>query len=304
MNINLLASPMPTKAIKGMLNSLEGYKVTELMTQEKQIYECLKILKCDITAKNVVDHTGLKSNIVNKYLAKIENEGILIRIGRGVYNFKDKIEWVHSNNEDIPIYPYKVPFFNHIANFHQGDIILLGGKSGRGKTHIAINVIKEMVIQGVKPYYFSFESGSRYKTIANTLGLKSTDFYVPKENISNPLHVSLEEKSFTIIDWVYLGDDFSATPKIFNHLKDEMKKVGGILFVFTQLQQNYDWYAKNMIQDFISLSAKHRLDDEYSGKTSTLEVDKIRDAKGDYLTYNIPCEYDAQTKIFKAKDVL
>jgi hypothetical protein len=105
-----------------------------------------------------------------------------------------------------------------------------------------------------------------------------------------------------LVDWLYLGDDFAATPKIFNHFKDEMRKAGGILVVFTQLKDDYSWFAQNMIKDVVSLSARYRFDDEQSGKTGAWEVDKIRESLGDYLSATIPCEYDSVTKIFRLKN--
>jgi len=302
LNNDLLEAPMPSRSIKAMIGSIEGYTETEQMTQEKMIYECLKLLKCDIKPKDVVDHTGLKINIVNKYLSKLTMDGVLYRVGRGCYDFKDKLEWGEMQSQDLDVYPYKIPFFEDIAHFQQGDIILLGGLTGRGKTHQALNIVKDMVVQGVKPYYISFESGSRYKKIAETLKLKDTDFYVPKEDINNPLHVSLEKNAFTIIDWIYLGDDFAATPKIFNHLKNEMKKSGGILVLFTQLKEGYDWFAKNLIKDFVALSARYIMDDENTGKIGHWDVDKIREPKGQQLRETVMCEYNFDTKEFKIKN--
>ena len=302
LNNDLLEAPMPSRSVKAMIGSIEGYTETEQITQEKMIYECLKLLKCDIKPKDVVDHTGLKINIVNKYLSKLTVDGVLYRVGRGCYDFKDKLEWGEVTSQELDVYPHKIPFFEDIAHFQQGDIILLGGLTGRGKTHQALNIVKDMVVQGVKPYYISFESGSRYKKIAETLKLKDTDFYVPKDDINNPLHVSLEKNAFTVIDWIYLGDDFAATPKIFNHLKNEMKKSGGILVLFTQLKEGYDWFAKNLIKDFVALSARYIMDDENTGKIGHWDVDKIREPKGQLLRETVPCEYNFDTKEFKIKN--
>lgn len=296
-NNTLLQTPLPESEIDVIIKSINKYKETEDTSQEKAIFECLKLLKCDIHAKDIVEHTGLKRSIVDKYLSKFAKEGKIIRTGRGIYDFKNKIEWTHAEDKDIELYPYKIPYFDEVAYFQHGDIILLGGLTGKGKTHQALNMVKEMIKQGVKPYYISFESGSRYKKIAQYLGINSDDFYVPSEEITNPLHILLEEKAFTIIDWLYLGDDFTATPKIFNHFKDEMKKRGGILVIFTQLKEDYSWFAKNLIKDFVALSARYVHDDS-SGIVGHWDIDKIRDPKGNYLTEKIYCKYNFETKEF------
>jgi hypothetical protein len=302
LNKNILETPMPVQSIEAMIGSLDGYKKTEETTQEQIFYDCVKLLRCDIHPKDVMEHTGLKRSIIDKYFSKFFKEGKMIRSGRGRYDFKDALIWQHSTEKEMDAYPYNIPYFNDIAYFEQGDIILIGGKTGEGKTHVAMNMIREMAVQGIKPYYIPFESGSRHKKIANALKLKDSDYYIPQEEISNPNHISLEDRAFTIIDWLYLGDDFAATPQIFNHFKDEMKKKGGILVVFTQLKEDYTWFAKNLIKDFVALSARHIRDDA-NGINSHLDVDKMRDPKGEYNTYIIPCVYNFETKIFKKKDI-
>jgi hypothetical protein len=160
-----------------------------------------------------------------------------------------------------------------------------------------------MADQGVKPYYVPYETGSNYKKIAGFLNLKSTDYFVPKESINNPFQIIIPKKSFTVLDWIYLGDDFAATPKIFNYFREEMTKQGGILIIFTQLKDDGTWFAKNMIKDFVALSAKYDFDDD-SDKTGFFEVDKIRDSKRGTLVDRIECEFDKETKIFKVKDLI
>lgn len=301
-NTQLLENPMPSSAIKNMLCSLEGYKQTEAQTQEQSIYDCVKLIKMGIHAKDIIDHTGIKRAIVDKYLSKFNQEGILVRRGRGIYDFKEKVEWTDTVPEKTNEYPYKIPYFNDIAYFCQGDIILIGAPTGKGKTHIALNLIKQMKEQGVKPYYVSLESGSRYLKIAKYLKLEAKDFYVPKVPIDSPTQIEIEPNSFTIIDWLYTGDDFAATQSIFKHLSDEMRRKDGILVVFTQLKEDYSYFAVNLIKSFARLAARHVYDD-MTGVISHFEVDKITDPKGHYQTTRVDTEFNFDTKELKKKEI-
>lgn len=300
---NFFNPPLPYREVKAMMGSLSGYKQTEEETKEQTILDYCQTMKYDISAKDIMESLRFERGIVDKYLSKFFKEGILIRSGVGRYEFREPIDWEHPNDKELDEYEYKVPFFHQIAYFCQGSIILIGGRSGKGKTHIALNIVKEMVKQGVKPFYVPYETGSNYKKITSYLDLKSEDYFVPKKEISNPFQIIIPEKSFTVIDWLYLGDDFAATPKIFNYFREEMTKQKGILIIFTQLKDDGEWYAKNMIRDFVSLSAKHVLDDD-TGKTGYFDIDKIRDSKRGVLADRLETEFDKETKIFKTKDLI
>jgi len=302
-NTQLLENPMPSSAIDGMVGSLEGYKETVESTQEKAIMECCKLLQCDISAKDVKEHTELKPNIINKYLAKLHKEGKLVRKGRGRYELKQQIEWVTEAQEFSSEYKYKIPYFNDVSHFHSGDIILLGAPTGKGKTHIALNIIKQMKEQGVMPYYISLESGSRHEKIAQQLGLSQKDYYISKESIDNPTQIEIEPNAFSLVDWLYTGEDFAMTQSVFKYLADEMRRKGGILVVFTQLKENYDYFAVNLIKSFASFAARYIYDDS-TGTIGHWEIDKMRDPKGHNQTARVDCAFDFSTKLLTKKEII
>ena len=302
-NTQLLESPMPNSAIDGMVNSLEGYKETEQTTQEKAIFECCKLLQCDISAKDVKEHTELKPNIINKYLAQLHKEGKLVRKGRGRYELKQQIEWVTEAQEFSSEYKHAIPYFNDVSHFHSGDIILLGAPTGKGKTHIALNIIKQMKEQGIMPYYISLESGSRHEKIAQQLGLSQKDYYISKESIDNPTQIEIEPNAFSIVDWLYTGEDFAMTQSVFKYLADEMRRKGGILVVFTQLKENYDYFAVNLIKSFASFAARYIYDDS-TGTIGHWEIDKMRDPKGHNQTARVDCAFDFSSKLLTKKEII
>jgi hypothetical protein len=291
--------PMPTSAIKSMIGSLEGYKMSEEQTQAKAVLECCKLLQCDISAKDVMEHTNLKRAIVDKYLAKLHKEGKLVRKGRGRYELKQQVEWT---DEDIILdkeINFDMPYFDKVAIFHTGDILLLGAPTGGGKTHIAMNIIAQLQKQGIKPYYISLESGSRHSEIAKKLHLEQKNYFISKEPIDNPIQIELIKDAVTIIDWIYLGEDFAQTQAVFKHLNDEIARKGGILIVFTQLKEESQWFAVNLIKSFASFAARFMYKDRDKRDKSFWLIDKIRDPIGNYPESRVNCKFDFETKILE-----
>lgn len=301
LNKHWLKSPMPNNAVDGMLGSLEGYKETEETTQERAIYECCELIATDISAKDIMEHTGLKRAIVDKILAKFHKDGNLTRRGRGRYDIRQKVEWTNDAEIKSSELKYKIPYFDEVAYFRNGDIILIGAPTGKGKTTIAMNFIKQIKNQGIIPYYISLEAGSRYEKTANQLGMTVKDFYVPKTPVVNPTQIEIEPNAFTIVDWLYTGDDFSATQAVFKYLNDEMVRKGGILIVFTQLKEDYNWFAPNLVKSFPRFATRFIFDDEI-GILSHFDVCKITDPKGHYQTAIINTEFNFDTKEIKKKN--
>jgi len=302
LNANWFSNRAPSSEIDAMIGSLEGYKQTEESTHEKAIYECCELLQIDISANEIEKHTNLKKNIVNKYLSQFHKEGKLVRKRHGRYDLKQKVEWTTEPTILGEEYKYNIPYFNDVAHFYNGDIILIGGKTGEGKTHIAMNIIKQMKNQGIIPYYIGLESGSRHEKIAQQLGLTQKDYYISKDPIENPTQIEIESNAFTVLDWLYTGEDFAMTQSIFKYLSDEMRRKGGILVVFTQLKEDYNWFAVNLIKSFARFAARFIYDDT-TGVISHFEIDKMTDPKGHNLKGRVDTEFNFDTKLLIKKEI-
>jgi len=296
---NFMKPPLPFHEIKAMLGSLGKYKVSEEEGQEKAIYDYMKLVQTDISAKDVMESLRLSRAIVDKYLSKFVKEGKAVRLGRGRYQYKERIEWTDATPEKIEEYKYKIPFFSNIALFQDADCLILGGKTNEGKTTIALNIMKEMIAQGIKPYYIYTEAGSRFQKIGQSLGIE-TKFYHCQH--SNPLAIELEPNAFTIIDWLFL-ENKAETDSVLKHINDELQRKRGILIVFTQLKQDYGWFAPNLIDHFPTFAARYIQDNEQHTE-GHWDISKIKEPRGNYTTYFLPCSYDHKTKIFKVKDII
>jgi hypothetical protein len=303
LNKHWLKNPMTDNAVDLMLGSIEGYKNTEESTQEKAIYDCCELVSSDISAKDIMEHTGFKRAIVDKVLAKFHKDGKLTRRGRGRYDLRAEIKWTDKGMIKNSNINFKIPYFNDTAYFMDSDLILIGAPTGRGKTTLAMNFIKKFKEQGIKPYYISLESGSRAAKVADKLGILSSDYFTTVEPIIKPTQISLVPNAVTIIDWLNLGEDFTATPVVFQHLSDEMRNKGGIMIVFSQLRDDFRWFAPDLVKQFARFSARYLYDDN-EGIIGHFDCDKITDPKGHSQTAVIPCIFDFDTREVKLKNQL
>lgn len=299
MNRYLLAHPMPANDIKGMIGSLTNYADTADETQEKAIYAQLKLMQTDVTANDIMGSTQLSRAIVNKYLAQFVKEGKAVRMGHGRYQYKEKIEWDDKAPEQLAEIDYEMPLFNKVMTFQTGDVLLLGGKTNEGKTTIAMNMLKGVIDQnkGIKPYYIYSEAGSRFQKTSALLGITGKYYHTFH---ANPLAIELEYNGFTVIDWLHL-EHKENTDTVLKHLNDELRRKGGILVIFTQLKTTYEWFAPNLIDLYPAFAARLMQDNE-SKTASHYQCDKIKEPLGNWTTYNLECEFDPATKIFKPKE--
>ena len=299
MNRNLLENPMPSTAIKGMLNSLTDYKGDDEETYEKIIYDYMKLMQTDVTPRDIIDNTKLPRNVVDKYLSKFVKDGKAVRLGRGRYQYKEKIEWLDNTPETVLEYKYKIPLFNDVAIFQDKDVLLLGAKTNDGKTTIALNMLKEMIVQGVKPYYIYSEAGSRWQKSSDYLQITGKYYRTYHEN---PLAIELEYNAFSIIDWLHL-EHKELTDTVLKHLNNELERKGGILVVFTQLKQTGEFFAPNLIDHYPTFAARYMQDND-SKTLGHWDIQKIKEPRGNFTSYILPCEYNQETRLFTRKEII
>jgi len=306
-NRNYHKPPSPDSEIKAMLKSLSGYKGSDEKTEREQVENYCKSMMTDIKAddivKSVFKSDREKRGIVDKYLSLFRKEGWLLRVGVGRYQCKEQIGWTKEIPPPLIEISYKIPYFNDVAIFEDGDMLLLGLRANSGKTTISLNIIKEMIAQNVTPYYLiSGEASSRWQKISDILGITGK-FY--RENHPDPLRVELAYNAFTIIDWMHF-EDKSQVDVMLKHLNDELQRKRGILIIFTQLKDNdsNDWFSPNSVLHYPPFAARY-IQDNYPEKTvGHWQLDKVKEMRGNQSLSNIICEYDPETKIFKKKELI
>ena len=72
---------------------------------------------------------------------------------------------------------------------------------------------------------------------------------------------------------------------------------------FVQLRDDNEWFAKDLLRQFVSLSAKYIYSDS-DGIDTKLELGDIRDGKSNDKTIVIPCKYIDETREIKTLEEL
>jgi hypothetical protein len=304
LNRHICTTPISTKDLNAMVKSLAKYTEFDekelahrVMTYLKDVEEAGRMEICSAIMGTNRGEEKIRIDKVLHYLVKEE----YIQKKGSRYILLQKMTWANSLLDTDNNIGFKIPYFYDIANIEYGDLILIGSKTKYGKSHIAMNIIKQLVEQDIKPYYISLESGSRFKKIALQLGLKDDDFNYNKKWI-DPIGIQLEPKSIMIIDWL-CPDNFAEVDKIFRHFTEQLAKTNGILIVFMQLKEDSGaWFSNNLVKQFPALCVKYLYDDEKDGTYGKFIIDAVRDPKSHIKTWEIPCKYDWQTKLFLRVD--
>lgn len=299
LNKHILEAPMDSKAINSMIRELDKYVDFDEKDLAHKVLEYLKDIeeasRNEIAMAVVGTNRGEEKKRIDKVLAYLVKEDYIIKKGNR-YNIMQKVEWEEALlNIGIPV-NFKVPYFSEVANFNWGDMLLIGSGNKKGKTHVAINIIKRLVDQGITPYYISLEPGSRFAKIAIQLGLKEGDF--KHKFIADPTKIELEPKSVTVIDWLMIPDK-AKTDMVFYHLSLQLEKTKGFMIVFQQLKEDGNYFAPNMCKQFPALACRYFYDNKDDGEYGKFHIDEIREPKIKTKTYEIPCQYNWETKEVK-----
>jgi len=302
-NSHVCKEPLAQNEIKAMVNSLDKYTIFDERELAHKVLEYLKDVeeanRTEISMAVANTNRGEDKKRIDKALKYLVKEGYVIKRGAR-YSIIMKANWKEALIETGKPIDFKVPYFYDIAHFNYGDMILIGSKNKKGKTHISMNIVKQFVEQKIKPYYISLETGSRFAKIAMQLGMKEGDF--KWTFCSDPTQIELEPNAVTIIDWLLIVDK-SKTDLIFRHFVEQLYKTNGFLIVFMQLKgskmQDNEWFAPNMVSQFPALSARYIYDNEDDGVYGKFKIDVIREPKLHIKTWEIPCYYNWEDKTLK-----
>ena len=296
MNKHFCKPSLDNKEFRALIDQLDKYVTNDLQDVTSKVLTYLKLVE-EANSRDVQEVIGEKKEIIEKVLAYLLKEGLVTRRRRLFYPIK-KAEWSLKFPAIDNEIPFKVPYFNDIAHFNYGDMILLAGQSKTGKTTISMNMIKQFVDQGIQPHYICLESGSRFIKTALRLGMKEGDF--KHAFVTDPTQIELEHGAVTIIDWLLIADK-SQSDSVLKHFVEQLYKTQGLLIIFMQLKVNNDWFAPNMILQFPALSARYIYDKDSPnpGTFGAWQVDAVRDPKNNTKTGNIPCVYDWESRELK-----
>ena len=296
-NKHFLKPPLPQREVDNLINQLDKYTTFDEQEIAVKILNYMKIVE-ESNSRDIREALGEVGaegkQRIEKAISYLVKEGFIIK-KRRIYHLIKKATWKDKWMDEDSKINFTMPYFDNYATFRDGDLIVIGAKTGAGKTHVAMNMIQQLNAQNKKPYYISLESGSRFLKIAKELKMKEGDFNWCIH--FSPEDVELEKKAITIIDWV-LPDDYANTDKLYKRFAEQLVKQGGILIVFAQLMQNGEFFAKNMIDLFPAFVTKFLYTDD-QGINSEFVITKIREPKSQVKGYRIPCIYDFTWKTLK-----
>lgn len=303
LNFNkLLADPMDYKTVKAMKYQLEKYDNFDKKDLANQILEHLKMESIKTATSNDLKNSlGHPKKDIEDSLSYLLKEQKIQKLGR-VYKYIEKVEWETDFMSVGEPLGFEVPWFGSYNNFDSGSMIILGGKTGEGKTHLALNLIKEFVDKGKRPYYICTEAGSKFKLISATLGLKEGDYAF--KIVPDATAVELEDNAITIIDWLN-PQDYSQVGNLMKTLNDQLVRHGGLLIVFVQVRKDGSFFAPDLFDFYASFVAKYRHSKKVNEVTKEVTFDnentywkteKMRDSKVGIQYVTIPMHFHRETK--------
>lgn len=301
-NNHIFKNPLPPREISAMSRELDKYITID---NQELAHEILKYLKdVESSSKNDIElailgkfSSGEQKKIINSTLHYLQKENKIVRRGK-YYKAIQSMEWNDTILDAGEPIKFNVPYLNDVAFFQYEDLLIIGSQNKYGKTTLAMNIIKRLVDQKIKPYYIYNETGARFAKTALKLGMKDGDFN--HVFVSDPDEVIFEPNSVIIFDWVK-PTDFARTDNVFAKLVEKAKKTCSFLICFVQLKKDDSYFAPNMIGQYPAILCRYLYEKEDEGTYTKFQVDAMRDPKimNGKKTFQIPCIYDWNTKEVK-----
>ena len=298
----ILDKPMDYKHLKQMSYQLKKYDDFDKKEIAKDVLEHLKLLETS-TARGLKDSLGYEMKTIEEVLAYLVKEEKIKKCNK-VYKYIPKIDWeTDFMSTGVPL-NFEVPYFGKYARFDSGSMIVIGASTGRGKSHLACNLMNEFKKLNIIPNYICTEAGSKFGIISATLGLKVGDYKFIR--IPDASTIELEDNAVTIIDWLKPpNSEYNKTDTLYEALNGQLVKHGGLLIIMVQLRKEGTFFASDLFDFYCSLVATYNwtkikcLNDEviYDSENTFLKTEKIRDSKSGQQHIVIPTHFNRETKV-------
>jgi len=304
-NQNLLDEPMENKAVRSMCRSIEKYHEIDMEDLAEKVIERLEKIE-EASIRDLTYSLRQEQKDIEDVVRYLVDTDKIYKKGTK-YHLFSKAKWNTEFVDASKLLDFKVPYFDKYAIIRNSDMIVIGGKTGTGKSFLALNIIKKLIDQGLHPNYISSEPGNRFAKIAMGLGLREGQFKWC--NHYRPEQIELEDNAITLVDWL-LPNNYAETDKLYSSFAQQLDKHGGLLFIFTQLRKSGEFFAKDMIDFFASLTCTYNLN-SYTDKSGNVTCDrentyfltsKIRESRTGRQIIKIPTRFNKETKIVEIRD--
>ncbi len=300
----MLADPMDKKSMNGIFRQLGKYQTYDNEELAQEVIKRLDTIK-EATAYQIAGSLKKEIKDIEDVLKYLEDQGKVLHLGNRRYQMLQEVEWTTDKTDmSVPV-DFQVPYFHDYNYFDWGNMVIIGGASGVGKTHITGNIIKKLTDQGIKPYLITTEAGSKIGKITHKLGIPDEMYYVPKDIVKHPMDIELVDNAITIIDWLKVKDgEYAKTDMTYQHFHDQLKKHGGFLFILTQLRKsNGEFFAMDQVEFYGSCVAKYMFGNNGQDSENTLwQTQKLRDSRTGQQYITIPMHFDKNTKILEERN--
>lgn len=297
----MLNSPMDNKTMYSLMSQIEKYQHFDKEDMAKMILDHLEVVKTG-SAFTLCKSLNLEQKDVEHALHYLEQEKRIICEGKNQYKKLEELEWVTGYHDmSVPL-NVEIPYFSQYAYFDAGNMILIGGKTGTGKSHLCANIISKFFenkeIESID--LISTEAGSKIGKVLESLGVPHQFVCRPDTNgrAFHPTELELRDDRITLIDWIKpVGGDFSKMDNTFEHFHEQLKKHRGFLICFVQIRDDKDgtFFAKDQISNYSALSCKF-LYQNGNNTNPYFQTTKIRDSKNGKQYQTIPLKYDFASK--------
>ena len=299
----MLADPMDKKSMSGIVRQLGKYQTYDNEELAEEVIDRLDKIQ-QATAYQIAGSLHKEIKDVEDVLKYLEDQGKVLHLGNRKYQMLQEVEWTTEKKDmSVPV-DFQVPYFHDYNYFDWGNMVIIGGASGVGKTHITGNIIKKLTDQGIKPYLITTEAGSKIGKITNKLGIPDESYLVPKKRVKHPMDIELVDGAVTIIDWLKVKDgDYAKTDMTYEHFHEQLKKHGGFLFILTQLRKSTgEFFAMDQVEFYGACIAKYEFGNNGKDSENTLfQTQKLRDSRTGQQYITIPMHFDKDTKILDTR---
>lgn len=297
--------PLPKQEFDHVIESIDKYIDDNEAIITRNIVEYMS--ETDMASKMDIELAVFGKRAVSEEKLRLEKaltnlilKHIIVKYGLRNYKIVKKMPIeTKLANVGVPI-DFKMPYFEDYAHFNKGDLVLIGSQTKFGKTTLAINFIKRLVVQRLKSkiVYLYNENGSRFAKTALHLDIREGDFGYTKA--PNPMEIILEPNTIYVYDWIRCSD-FAKTADVFDSIAQKLDEVQSTMIGFVQLREDNTWFAKDLLRQFVALSAKYSYTDK-NGVFNKFELNDIRDRKASGKQYNLPCKYIEETREVKMQE--
>lgn len=298
-----LDNPMPDKDIKNILHQLGKYQTYDKQELADEVLKRLEVIK-EGTAFQIAGTLKKEQKDIEDVLKYLEDENKIIAIKGRKYQVLERVEWTTDKSEmSVPI-DFQMPYFHDYARFDWGNMIIIGASSGRGKTHLTGNIIKQLWEQKRQVHLINTEAGSKIGRITQRLGVPDNAYLVPKKPVKHPTDIELVDNSITIIDWLKVKDsEYAKTDLTYEHFHNQLKLHNAFLIILAQLRKsNNEFFALDQTEHFGALVVKYLWGNNGQDPNNTYFLSsKIRDSKTGKQIITIPTYFDEQTKVLELR---